>query len=104
MIDKVTKREIDKVVRQTLKEAGLGQPPIRVEDLLAHLELDRDFYSLENPTLLQRLKHKVKVRGKKLIRIINKVRLAAVWLPDQSRILVDETLPAPKKDGRRFTT
>ena len=45
-LDVFTQREIDKVVRDTLREAGLVEPPVRIQDLLDHLRLYRDFYNL----------------------------------------------------------
>jgi hypothetical protein len=46
MLDEYTSRTIDKLVEMVLKEARLNEPPIRIEDLLSHLEIDRDFYNL----------------------------------------------------------
>ena len=34
MIDDSTKREIDKVVSRTLKEASMREPPFQINDLL----------------------------------------------------------------------
>ncbi len=34
-----TRREIDKVVEGTLKDAGLMEPPVKVGDLLQYLEV-----------------------------------------------------------------
>ena len=48
MIKDSTKRKIDKAVAKTLKEAGMRKPPFLIEDLLDHLELDREFYDLED--------------------------------------------------------
>jgi hypothetical protein len=99
MIKDSTKRKIDNAVAKTLKEAGMREPPFLIEDLLGHLELDREFYDLEDPGLLRQFWHKVKVKGKILSKIKKTIKLAAVWLPDtgRERILVDETLPEPKK-------
>jgi hypothetical protein len=102
MVDDYTLREIDKSVMRVLKDAGLRRPPIRVEPLLAHLEVDRGFYDLEDPTLLRSFWHKVKVKGHKLKNIIQSINLAAVWLPDQERILVDSSLPLPKQEWASF--
>ena len=33
-MDEKTRREIDKVVQKTLKDAGLTEPPVEVGDLL----------------------------------------------------------------------
>lgn len=98
MTDEATRREIDKVVNSTLKDAGLEEPPFLIEDILEHLDVDRDFYDLEDVTLLRRFWHKVKVRGRKLIKIARKIDLHAIWLPDEDQILVDSSLPPPKQD------
>ncbi|MFH1672462.1 MAG: hypothetical protein ABIF87_03425 [Pseudomonadota bacterium] len=104
MIKDSTKRKIDKAVAKTLKEAGMREPPFLIEDLLDYLELDREFYDLEDPGLLRRFQHKVKVKGKILSKIKKTVKLAALWLPDtgRERILVDKTLPEPKKKWASF--
>ncbi len=104
MIKDSTKRKIDKAVAKTLKEAGMREPPFLMEDLLDYLELDREFYDLEDPGLLRRFQHKVKVKGKILSKIKETIKLAALWLPDtgRERILVDETLPEPKKKWASF--
>ena len=59
-MDDQTRREIDKAVVRTLRDAALRDPPFKIEDVLQHLEVHRGFYNLEDPTLLQRLGHKVK--------------------------------------------
>lgn len=102
MIDNDTVREIDKSVMRVLKDAGIRQPPIRVEPLLEHLDVDRGFYDLNDPSLLRSFWHKVKVKGHKLKKIIKNVNLSAVWLPDQERILVDSSLPSPKQEWASF--
>jgi hypothetical protein len=84
-MDEKTRREIDKVVQKTLKDAGLTEPPVEVGDLLQYLEVHRDFYDLEDPSLLRRFWHRVEIGKEKLIRIVNKIKLAAVWLPDEAK-------------------
>ena len=69
---------------------------------LEHLELYRDYYDLEDPALLRKFWHKVKVRGRKLIKVVRKIKLAGVWLPDETRILVDSSLPKPKQEWASF--
>ena len=102
MLDNTTKNEIDKSVNKILKECGLLNPPIKVESLLEYLEVDRNFYDLEDPTLLRKFWHKVKVKGYKLKNIVKTISLAAVWLPDEERILVDSSLPIPKQEWASF--
>lgn len=105
MPDESTKREIDKVAIRILKEAGMREPPFLIDDLLDHLEIDRDFYDLEDPGLIRRFVHKVKVKGKFLSKIKEKIKLAAMWLPNvgkRDRIYVDKSLPKPKKKWASF--
>jgi hypothetical protein len=105
MIDKSTKLEIDKTVLKTLKEAGMREPPFLIDNLLEHLKIDREFYDLEDPGLIRRFVHKVKVKGKILSKIKEKIKLSALWLPyktQRDRIYVDSTLPEPKKKWASF--
>lgn len=101
-MDERTRKEIDKVIWRTLKDAGLVRPPIRIEDILSHLKLHRDFYDLQNPTLLQHVAHRVKVGKHRLVQVIKSVKLFAVWLPDETRIIVDQSLPRPKQEFASF--
>jgi hypothetical protein len=101
-MDEGTRRDIEKMAWKTLREARIVEPPVRIEEILEHLKLDRDFYNLEDPTLLRRFWHKVKVQGYQLCKIIQKIKLAAVWLPSETRILVDASLPSPKQEWASF--
>ncbi|MFH1743352.1 MAG: hypothetical protein ABIH23_30465 [bacterium] len=101
-LDEKTRLEIEKNTCAILSEAGIVQPPVHIQTILNYLELDRGFYDLEDPTLLRRFWHKVKVEGHELLKVINKVKLAAVWLPDEARILVDSSLPHPKQEWASF--
>ena len=58
-MDEWTRRRIDKIAAQTLREAGIFSPPVEVEVLLVHLKVHREFYDLEDPALLQRFWHKM---------------------------------------------
>ncbi len=105
MTDESTKHEIDQTVTKTLKEAGMKEPPFLIGDLLDHLEIDRGFYDLEDPSFIRRFVHKVKVKGKILSKIKEKIKLSALWLPNKGhrdRIYVDSTLPEPKKKWASF--
>jgi hypothetical protein len=116
LIDTNTAYEIDRVVEKTLKYAGLKEPPILVEDLLRYLDLDRQFYDLENPNFLERVihsirvkKHRLIVEGKKflphkdnLVKTLRKLKFSAFWFPDQDRICIDASLPTPKQTWASF--
>ena len=54
MPDEATCQEIDKAINRTLKDAGLKEPPFLIEDILEYLDVDREFYDLEDVTLLRR--------------------------------------------------
>jgi hypothetical protein len=42
-MDEATRKEIRRVAEQTLRDAGLTEPPLSVEALLQHLQLYRDY-------------------------------------------------------------
>jgi len=97
-----TRKEIDKNISRVLNDAGIKKPPVIIEDVLACLELNRDFYDLDDPSLLQRVFHKIKVGGVKLKQLKEKINLSAIWMPDKKVILVDKSLPAIKQDWASF--
>ncbi len=101
-MDDATRREIDKVSSKTLREAGIAHPPVRVETVLEHLHLHRHFYDLQNPSFLDRAKHKIRVHGHRLVNILREIKLVAVLLYDENRIVVDADLPEIKRDFPSF--
>jgi hypothetical protein len=102
LIKKQTRDEIDKIVARRIRDSGLTEPPIQIEDLLEFLNLHRDFYDLEDPSLIDRVRHKIIIGGKKFVKIAKKIGLAALWLPDRDQILVDSSLPKPKQEWASF--
>ncbi len=95
-MDRTTRAEIERIAAATLRDAGLTEPPLSVEELLQYVQLHRDYYDLANPGFLDRAKHKLRIHGHKLVDIINKVRLQAVLLFDENRICIDQELPKIK--------
>lgn len=93
-MDETTRTEIERTAARTLREAGLTEPPLSVERLLEHVSLYRDYYDLSDPGFLGRAKYKLKIHGRRLVEIVNKVRLRAVLLFDENRICIDNDLPA----------
>jgi hypothetical protein len=85
-----------------IQDSGLTKPPIQIEDLLEFLKLHRDFYNLEDPSLIDRVRHRLIIGGQKFTKIAKKIGLAALWLPDRNQILVDSSLPAPKQEWASF--
>lgn len=101
--DPSTRRAIDQATAQLLRDAGVAAPPVKIEQVLATLAVHQEFYDLENPGFLQRAVHKMRVKGGQLRRFLrDRVKLAAVWLPDDQRILIDRGLPKPKQDWAGF--
>jgi Zn-dependent peptidase ImmA (M78 family) len=101
-MDDGARREIDRIAANVLKEARLLQPPIRIEDVLDHLKVHRKFYDLEDPTLLQRFAHNLRIGGQRIVGIARKIRLAAIWAPDRDEIFIDQSQPSPKQIWAAF--
>lgn len=83
----------------------MREPPFLIGDLLEHLEIDREFYDLENPSFMRRFLHKVKVKGKVISKIKETIKLDAMWLPFKNRrdrIVIDSSLPKPKQKWASF--
>jgi hypothetical protein len=101
-MDDATRHEIDRVSWNILREAGIVRPPVRIERVLEHLQLHRDFYDLQNPTFLDRSKHKIRVGGHRFAGMLRSIKLVAVLLYDQNRIVVDSGLPEIKRGFPSF--
>ena len=81
-MDENTRKEIRQITAETLRDAGLTEPPLSVERLLEHVHLYRHYYDLSDPGFLDRAKHKLRIHGGKRVDILHKVRLKAVLLFD----------------------
>ena len=60
--------------------------------------MDRDFYDLEDPGLLKRFAHRIKVGAKLVAEYLEKIKLQALLLFDEKRVLLDGALPEVKHD------
>lgn len=101
-MDQGTKRDIEKKTWEILQDAGLIKPPIKVDELISHLKLHLDYYSLEDPGFVSRLKHKFDVKTHKLLEIVKRSKIVAAWFPENSKILIDRNLPDKKKTFPQF--
>lgn len=95
--------DIRKIVAKLLRDLGDPEPPLKLEQVRALLELDLGYYSTANTTLLQDVASRMKVAGKQvldrpmlLVEAVTKAKLSALWVPDTKRILIDETVPQLK--------
>lgn len=101
-MDEGTRKEIEKVAVRTLRDAGLYEPPVDIEALLAYLSLNREFFDIQNPTFLDSAKHRVRVHGQKLSSLLRKIKLVALLFDDEDRIIVDSGLPELKREFPSF--
>ena len=100
MVDTRTIRQIDQIVERVLRDAGC-EPPVRLDHVLGHLRVDLQYYNLEDPGLVRRFVHRARVKGQyladQIARIARKVKLHALWCPDDDQIFVDQSLPQVKQ-------
>jgi len=98
------RRKICDQVDRILRDLSVSEPPVRLEDVRALLKLDLKFYQSSDPGIVTELAHRFTLFAKKTIPDVGKhlasalakSRLCAFWVPDDSRILIDETVPQPK--------
>ena len=96
--DEETRREIRAVTWRLLRDAGATEPPVLIPGVVGYLELHQQFYDLQDPSFLDRAKHRVMVHGRRLVDIVRKIKLSAVLLYDEDRIVLDGQLPKRKHD------
>ncbi len=95
--------DIRQQVNRLLRDIGNPEPPIRLEDIRAQLNLDRRYYSKADPSLLDEVAHKVRMGGSQIVNVatrlfdvVKKARLVAFWMPESRRILIDKDEPEKK--------
>lgn len=103
-LDRYLRDDVDKIVARVLGDLGSPEPPLRLEDVRQLLRLDRAYYSSTDDGAVREVIHRLKMAGKQVIarptllkEAISKFNLRALWLPDRKRILIDDSLPDPKK-------
>jgi len=96
--------DIDAQVDKIIRGLGRPEPPLRLEDVRELLRLDLQYYSSTNDSALREFVSKVRIAGKQLfmrpallLDVVKKADLSALWVPDRSRILIDQTLPLIKR-------
>ena len=103
VLSEKTAQDIDKRVERVLRGLGHPEPPLRLEDVRELLKLDLDFYTADDPGILQETISRIRVAGIQvykrptlLIDAIRKASLQALYIPDRRRILLDASLPKLK--------
>ncbi len=91
-------------VARVFRDLGNPEPPLDLEAVIDLLKLDFKYYSSTDLSLFDEIGHRVKVAGKlvvsqpgRILDVILKAKLSALWLPDGRRILMDENVPTPKQ-------
>ena len=92
-------RDINAQVDRLLRDLGNPEPPLRLELVRELLRLDLKYYS----SYLKDLTHRIRLGAKQvtarpglMFEAIKKVNLAALYVPDTKRILIDEDIPQAK--------
>lgn len=96
-MDEFTSKDIDERVKRILREIGVKEPPLNLENVLSFLDLHRGYYDLQNPNLIQNVTHRLKIGSFKIKDILGKINLRGLWYPDEKKILIDNNVPELKK-------
>ena len=98
-----TANDIDGRVKRVLRGLDYPEPPLCLDDVRELLQLDREFYTADDPGIVKEVISRMRVGGIQvyrrptlLIDAIKKLSLKALYIPDSKRILLDETLPILK--------
>ena len=99
-----TRADIDILVHKILRDLGYPDPPVRTEEVIECLKLDKRYYSVTNESFLRDAAHRLWVAGQQvwkrpglLLDAVRTLSLKALYLPDRKRILIDENLPPIKQ-------
>ena len=103
IISSKTAEDIDRRVARVLRGLGEPEPPLRLDDVLELLRLDRSFYTADDPGVLRETVSRIRVAGIQVLNrpsllseAIRKWSLKALYLPDRKRIFLDSALPRLK--------
>lgn len=93
------RKQIDKAVRRLLSDMKGVEPPLDLVAVRSQLELDLEYYSSKDSSLLKEIVHSAKVAGKEMLtsksmlgKLIDKLGLRGMLFWDQDRILLDNEL------------
>lgn len=98
-----TAADIDRRIERVLRGLGSPEPPIQLSQVRSLLDLDREFYTADDPGLAREVINRIRVAGIQVLQrptllkeAIKKMSLQALYVPDQRRILLDKSLPTLK--------
>ena len=103
IISPKTARDIDKRVERVLRGLGDPEPPLQLIDARELLKLDREFYTADDPSVVQEVISRLRIGRKQVLKrptllfdAISKFSLKSLYLPDGKRILLDKSQPKLK--------
>jgi hypothetical protein len=95
--------DIDEQVLKILRGLGNPEPPLNLDDVRQLLRLDRQFYSTTDAGMFRELVSRIRLGTMQVLErpillwdAIRRFEIAALWLPDQRRIMVDKDQPKLK--------
>ncbi|MDP0497628.1 MAG: DUF955 domain-containing protein [Verrucomicrobiota bacterium JB024] len=98
-----TRSSIEDRVNRILRDLGNPEPPLYLPNVRELLDLDLNYYRSDDDGILQEVTHRLRIAGKQVLRkpkrILEAVRqfdLRALYIPDQQKILIDQSIPALK--------
>ena len=98
-----TAADIESQVTKLLRGLGDPEPPLDLRAVRELLRLDRAYYSVADDGPLRETISRLKVAGLQVVKrptllaeAVRKLSLKALYLPDQKRILLDQSLPVLK--------
>lgn len=103
-IDARAARDIDSHIDRVHRDLGYQDGKVQLPEVRELLRLDLRYYRLDDPGLQDEIIHKLKVGAKQVIKrpkllfeAVRKFDLNALFMPDQKRIYIDDSVPDLKK-------
>lgn len=99
-----TAHDIDVRIAKVLADLGDPEPPLDLDHVRELLELDKAYYSSSDDGVLREVAHRLILAGKQVIRqprrlldVVRKMDLKALYVPERKQILLDTDLPPAKQ-------
>ncbi len=93
------KKQIDKAIKRLMSDMKGVEPPLNLAAVRSQLDLDLEYYSSKDSSLMKEIVHSIKVAGKVILgsetmlgKVIDKLGLRGMLFWDQNRILIDNQL------------
>lgn len=104
LVAELEKRDIGGQIQRILRDLGNPEPPLNLADVRSLLSIDLQYYRSTDPGLIAELTHRFNLLGRRTIpglgrhlaSALSKSKLCAFWVPDSTRILLDQDVPQAK--------